>query len=64
MEYAFWEANKCADALARRGCSLQEDFVVFDFPPYTDITSYVNSDTDGLNYCGLSAATLAAMVSF
>ena len=50
--------------MARRGCSLQEDFVVFDFPPYTDITSYVNSDTDGLYYCGLSAATLAAMVSF
>ena len=50
--------------MARRGCSLQEDFVVFDFPPYTDITSYVNSDADGLYYCGLSAATLAAMVSF
>lgn len=62
VEYALWEANKCVDALARRGCSLQEDFVVFNFPPSTDITSYVNSDADGLYYCRLSAATLAAMV--
>ena len=28
--HTFREANRCADALARRGCSLQEDFVTTD----------------------------------
>ena len=27
------EANKCADALARRGALLSQDFVIFHCPP-------------------------------
>lgn len=30
VAHVFKEANKCADALAKRKYSLQEDFVVFD----------------------------------
>lgn len=44
----FREANFCADALARRGLSQDEDFVVFETPPSHDITFIVISDTNGL----------------
>ena len=32
VENVFQEANKCVNTLAKRGCSLQEDFV--DFPHF------------------------------
>ena len=40
------------DALSKR-------ILLFDFPPSTDIISYVNSDVDGLYYGKLSTTTLA-----
>ena len=30
------EANKCHDFLAKRGCSMTENFVVFDTSPFDD----------------------------
>ena len=61
--HTFREENRCADALSRRGCSLQEDFVVFDNPPSMEIESYVNSDANGLYYGRLTTATLATMAT-
>ena len=61
--HTFREANRCADALARRGCSLQEDFVIFYFPPYVEIKSYVTTDANGMYYGRLATATLATMAS-
>ena len=33
MQHCYWEANKCADALARQGALLPQDFVIFQEPP-------------------------------
>ena len=63
MEHVFREGNKCADALTKRGCSMPEDFVVFDLLPNCDISSLVNMDASSLYYCRLSGATLATLAS-
>ena len=49
------------DALARKGCSLQEDFVIFDFLPSVEIESYVTTDANGMYYGRLTTATLATV---
>ena len=59
----FREANLCANALARRGLSQDEDFVVFETPPSYDINSFVISDNNGLYYSILTTATLAILAS-
>ena len=33
IQHCYREANKCADALARRGALLSQDFVIFHYPP-------------------------------
>ena len=33
VRHCFREANQCADFLAKRGCSMMENFAVFDFSP-------------------------------
>ena len=63
VSHTFREANRCADALARRGCSLQEDFVIFDFPPSVEIESYVTTDANGMYYGRLTTATLATVAT-
>ncbi|KAL0016724.1 hypothetical protein SO802_003793, partial [Lithocarpus litseifolius] len=35
------EANKCANFLARRGCTMREDFVIFDAPPSVDLVNFL-----------------------
>ena len=35
--HVYREANQCADLLAKRGCSMMENFAVFDFPPSADM---------------------------
>ena len=59
--HTFREANRCADALARKGCSLKEDFVVFDYPPSVEIESYVTTDAKGMYYGRLTTAPLATV---
>ena len=61
--HTFREANRCADALARIGCSLKEDFVDFDNPPSVEIESYVTTDANGMYYGRLTTATLATVAS-
>ena len=34
VSHVFVEANKCADLLVKRGCSMREDFVIFYFPSF------------------------------
>ena len=62
--HTFKEANRYADALARIGCSLKEDFVVFDNPPSVEIESYVTTDANGMYYGRLTTATLATVASY
>ena len=42
----YHEANKCADALARRGAMLSQDFVIFLDPP-TDVSLLLSLDSAG-----------------
>lgn len=44
VKHVYREGNRCADALARWGCIMVDDFVVFNFPPSTDILCLVNLD--------------------
>ena len=43
IQHCYREANKCADALARRGSLLPQDFVVFLEPP-ADVSLLLSLD--------------------
>ena len=57
------EANQCADFLAKRGCSMTENFIVFYFPPSTDLNVLIDSDKNRLYYYRRVANTLASVAS-
>ena len=59
--HVFREANKCADWLGKWGCSMQEDFAVFDFPFTADLETLSAKDINGLYYCRLAAASMASV---
>ena len=40
----FREGNRYADALARMGSNMAEEFLVFDIPPSLDFLYFVNMD--------------------
>ena len=49
INHCYCEANKCADALARRGAMLSQDFVIFLDPP-TDVSLLLSLDSAGVAY--------------
>ena len=57
VSHAFREANRCADSLAKGGCSLLEDFVVLELLPYDSFYVMLNSDISVLYSLRLSANT-------
>ena len=59
--HVFREANKCADLLAKRGCSLLENFFVFDTSPSDDLNILLEADRNGLYYYRHVANTLASV---
>ncbi|KAL0001603.1 hypothetical protein SO802_015384 [Lithocarpus litseifolius] len=61
--HVFREANKCADFLARRGCSMREEFVIFDAPPFVDLANLLVLYVNGWSDLRLVATTLASMAS-
>ena len=44
------EGNRCANALARMGSNMAEEFLVFDNPPSPDVLYFVNIDAVGVVY--------------
>ena len=58
----FQEANRCADALARNGSTMEEEFCIFYSAP-NFVKELLCSDVNGVNYCRLSAVNLAIMAS-
>ena len=48
--HVFREGNRCADALARMGSNMAEEFLVFDIPPSLDFLYFVNMDVVGVLY--------------
>ena len=63
VTHVFREANRCADNLARAGCSFNGNFVVFDAPPNDGLCNILNADTNGLYSLRLSARTSPFMAS-
>ena len=49
IQHCYREANKCADALARRGASLTQDFTIFMKPP-SNVAFLLNLDSAGMVY--------------
>ncbi|KAK9994127.1 hypothetical protein SO802_023830 [Lithocarpus litseifolius] len=47
FRHVYREVNRCADHLAKLGCSMDVDFAVFSSPP-VDIISFVEADWRGL----------------
>ncbi|KAK7817049.1 putative ribonuclease h protein [Quercus suber] len=59
--HVFREVNKCVDFLAKRGCSLMENSVVFDISPFDDLNVLLKADRNGLYYYRRVANTLASV---
>ena len=49
VQHCYREANICADALARRGALLPQDFVVFLDPPM-EVSLLLSLDSAGVAY--------------
>ena len=63
VTHVFREANKCVDLLAKKGCSLWDDFVQFDSPPSSDFESVLSMDCNGLYVCRIVNANVAAVLN-
>ena len=63
VAHVFREANRCADNLARAGCSFPGNFVVLDVSPNEGLCSILNADANGLCTLRLSARTSPFMAS-
>ena len=63
VKHVFWEANKCADALARKGCHAHEEFVIFDGPPSVDVSDVVHANEIGESFCRQVVANLAILAT-
>ena len=49
VQHCYREANKCVDALARRGTLLSQDFVIFH-SPLADVSLLLRLDAVGTVY--------------
>ena len=49
VQHCYKEANKCADALARRGAFLPQDSVIFQEPP-TEVSFLLSFDSADVLY--------------
>lgn len=58
VTHTFRQANSCTDAIARLGCLQQENFVVFKSLPSPKISSFVNSNANGVYYVRHYANTM------
>ena len=61
MKHVFWETNKCADTLARICCNIQEELVIFYFPPTDVIAALVSADKNGESFCRHVVTNLAIL---
>ena len=48
VNHVYREGNRCADKLAKEGCSLEVDFVVLDRPSPSDLCNILYSDAVGM----------------
>ena len=46
VAHVFREANRCADYLAKNGCYMREDFVIFDVSPFNELDNLLVFDSN------------------
>ena len=63
VAHVYREVNRCADYLAKKGCYMREDFVIFDVSPSDELDKLLVSDINGLYYYRQVATTLASVAS-
>ena len=63
VAHVFREANRCADYLAKNGCYMREDFVIFDVSPFNELDNLLVFDSNGLYYYRRVVSTLASVAS-
>ena len=63
VAHVYREVNRCANFLAKKGCYMREDFVIFETSPLDELDKLLVSNVNQL-YCYRRIATaLASMVS-
>ena len=60
--HVYREGNRCTDALARWGSTMEEDFVVFSSPPSLDVLYLVNLDIASMYVIRSTEISLTACV--
>ena len=63
IAHVFREANRRANFLAKKGCCMREDFVIFDVSPSDELSRLLVSDRNGLYYYRQVANTLASVAA-
>ena len=63
ISHVYREANRCADHLAKGGCTLIENFVVLDSPNLDELCIFLDSDAFGLYTLRLSTSTSSFMAN-
>ena len=61
VTHVYREVNRYVDFLAKKGCCMREDFVIFDVYPSNDLDKLLVSDINGL-YCYRRVATTLTSV--
>ena len=59
IRHCYRKANKCADALARRGALLSQDFIIF-LAPLSYVTLLLSLDSVGMMYDRIVTSILEA----
>ena len=57
------EVNRCANFLAKQGCCMREDFVIFEVSPSNELDGLLVFDRNGLCSYRRVASTLASVAS-
>ena len=63
VAHVYREVNHYADFLAKKGCCMREDFVIFETSPSDELDKVLVFDVNGLYYYRRIATTLASVVS-
>ena len=61
VQHVFREVNRVADALAKLGCHMEENFVIMDNPPSDVVSNFVYLDAMGKNFYRITASNLAIL---
>ena len=61
VQHVFHKVNRVADALAKLGCHMQENFVIMDNFPFNVVSNFMYSDAMRENFWRLTVSNLAIL---